>query len=83
MGFDKMRSTIQILLKNGRTLKGKADERYRGGPENPISDKDLEDKVYRCAEGVLSNAATRRLIETARQVLELPDAAILAKLLHE
>jgi len=83
MGFDKMRSTIQIVLKNGRTLKSKADERYRGGPENPMSDKELEDKVCRCAEGVLSDAATRRLIETARQVLELPDAAVLANLLHE
>ena len=83
MGFDKMRSTIQITLKSGQIFEGKADERYRGGPENPMNDKDLEAKVYSCAEGVLSMGATQRLIENTWKVLELPDATVLAKLLHE
>jgi 2-methylcitrate dehydratase PrpD len=38
MGFDKMRSRIAIRLKDGRTVEGWADERYRGGPENPRAD---------------------------------------------
>ncbi len=40
LGFDKMRSRIVIQLKKGRQLEGWADERYRGGPENPLSDAD-------------------------------------------
>jgi Uncharacterized protein involved in propionate catabolism len=83
MGFDKMRSKIKIILKNGTVHEGKADERYRGGPENPLSNEDLEGKVFSCTEGVLSDAATRRLIDHAWKILDLPDATILAKLLHE
>ena len=37
-GFDKMRSRITITLKGERQIAGWADERYRGGPENPLSD---------------------------------------------
>ena len=82
-GFDKMRSKIRITLKNGTVVEGDADERYRGGPDNPLTDKELEAKVFSCAEGVLSDAATRRLIENAWKVLDLPDATVLATLLHE
>jgi 2-methylcitrate dehydratase PrpD len=57
MGFDKMRSRITINLKDGRTIEGWADERYRGGPENPLSDKELEAKVRSCCEGVLNEVA--------------------------
>ena len=57
MGFDKMRSRIEIRLKDGRTVEGWADERYRGGPENPLSDADLEAKVRSCCEGILSESA--------------------------
>ena len=83
MGFDKMRSKIKITLKNGTIYEDKADERYRGGPENPLSDQDLEAKVFSCTEGILSNEATKHLIDHAWKVLELPDATILAKLLNQ
>ena len=45
LGFDKMRSRIRIDLKDGHRIEGSADERYRGGPENPLSDIDLEAKA--------------------------------------
>jgi 2-methylcitrate dehydratase PrpD len=82
-GFDKMRSSIEITLKDGRAVAGDADERYRGGPGNPLTDADLEAKVFSCAEGVLSEAAVNRLIHNAWNVLDLPDATLLAALLHE
>ena len=53
LGFDKMRSRIRIDLKDGHRIEGSADERYRGGPENPLSDIDLEAKLRSCCEGVL------------------------------
>ena len=61
-----MRSRIAIQLKNGKQVEGWADERYRGGPENPLSDADLEAKVRSCCEGVLNgnspNAVDRRCL---------------------
>ena len=51
MGFDKMRSRIAIRLKNGRTVEGWADERYRGGPENPLERCGSGGKVRSCCEG--------------------------------
>ena len=64
-----MRSRIEIRLKDGRTVEGWADERYRGGPENPLSDV-LEAKV-RSRDGVLSQSTQSwTLIETARSVAQ-------------
>ena len=74
MGFEKMRSRIAIRLKDGRTVEGWADERYRGGPENPLSDADLEAKVRSCCEGVLDTEGQSNLINTAWSVTQLKDA---------
>ena len=68
MGFDKMRSRIIIRLKNGRKIEGWADERYRGGPENPLSDADLGAKVRSCCEGVLDEGRQSVLIDAAWSV---------------
>jgi 2-methylcitrate dehydratase PrpD len=75
MGFDKMRSRIAIRLKNGRTVEGWADERYRGGPENPLSDIDLEAKVRSCCDGILHEKAQSKLIGAARSITQLTDAS--------
>jgi 2-methylcitrate dehydratase PrpD len=82
MGFDKMRSRIAIRLKDGRTLEGWAEERYRGGPENPLSEKDLEAKVRSCCEGVLDAEKQSTLIDTAWSVARLKDATKLMKVLN-
>ena len=82
MGFDKMRSRIVIHLKNGRKVEGSADERYRGGPENPLSDADLEAKVRSCCDGVLNTERQSLLIETAWAVGQLPDASKLMEIIN-
>ncbi|ECG5644603.1 MmgE/PrpD family protein [Salmonella enterica subsp. enterica serovar Poona] len=82
-GFDRMRSSIEIELNDGRLYRGDADERYRGGPDNPLTDSELEDKVASCAEGVLSVAETTRLIESAWKILDLQDATYLMALLQK
>jgi hypothetical protein len=43
-----------------------ADERYRGGPLNPISDADLDGKFRMCAEGVLDSAAQDEILALTR-----------------
>ena len=83
MGFDKMRSRITIRLKNGRTVEGWADERYRGGPENPLSDADLEAKVRSCCEGVLDTKKQTALIDAAWSVAQLPDAGKLVQIIND
>ena len=82
MGFDKMRSRIEIRLKNGAMVEGWADERYRGGPENPLSDPELEAKVRSCCDGVLSQSTQSTLIETAWSVAQLKDASKLMEVVN-
>ncbi len=82
MGFDKMRSRIVILLKAGRAVDGWADERYRGGPENPLTDTELESKVRSCCDGVLDDSAQSNLINTARSIEKLADASQLMKIIN-
>ena len=82
LGFDKMRSRITIHLKDGRAVEGWADERYRGGPDNPMTDPELEAKARSCCEGVLDEKATTRLIEAARDIAQLSDASKLMKIIN-
>jgi 2-methylcitrate dehydratase PrpD len=82
MGFDKMRSRIAVRLKDGRAVEGWADERYRGGPENPLSDADLEAKVRSCCEGALDRERQSELINAARKVTELADVGDLMRIIN-
>jgi len=82
LGFDKMRSRLAIHLQNGKQVEGWADERYRGGPENPLSDKDLEGKVSSCCEGVLDEGRQEKLIAAAWSVAGLADACDLMKVIN-
>ena len=82
MGFDKMRSSIHIQLKNGKSVSGNADERYRGGPENPMTDPQLADKVLACCDGVLDKDRIAKLIKVGSSVLEMKDASELAVLIQ-
>jgi 2-methylcitrate dehydratase PrpD len=65
-GYDLIRSRIEVETKDGRTLVQWADERYRGGPLNPISDADLDGKFRMCAEGVVDGALQDELLGLAR-----------------
>jgi len=82
MGFDKMRSRVTIRLKDGSTVTGWADERYRGGPENPLSDADLESKARSCCEGVLDENRQSDLITAAWSVARLKDAGTLMEVIN-
>jgi hypothetical protein len=58
-----------------------ADERYRGGPSNPISDADLEGKFRMCAEGAIDTARQDQLVAAIHGVDSLDSAAKLAELM--
>lgn len=61
MGWDKIRSKIVVETKDGRIIERWADEAYRGGPDNPLSDAELEGKFRDCAMGILDEAAIGRV----------------------
>lgn len=82
LGFDKMRSRILIRLNDGRIIVGSADERYRGGPEYPLTDDELEEKVRACCEGLLDAAAQDHLIRTVWRLQDLKNAAVLAEVIQ-
>ena len=67
-GFDRMRSIVEVDLKDGRTLRQAADERYRGGPERPFTREELREKFTDCASLVLSADRIRRALELIERV---------------
>ena len=70
-GFDKMRSIVEVSLKDGRTLVQPSDERYRGGPERPFTREELHEKFADCAGLLLPPERIRRaleLIESLEQI---------------
>lgn len=81
MGFDKVRSRITILRKDGTEVSGWADERYRGGPENPLTDAEVEAKLRSCCEGVIDTAGQDRLIEAIWSITADQDGTRMVTLL--
>ena len=78
-GYDLIRSRIEVTTKDGRTLVEWADERYRGGPLNPISDADLEGKFRMCAEGAIDDAAQARLLDMVKTLDTMSNATALSE----
>lgn len=81
LGYDKIRSRIEVITKDGRALVQWADERYRGGPSNPISDAGLDDKFRMCAEGVMDNARQDELLALVRGIDRIADIGHLIRLI--
>ena len=63
MGWDRIRSKIEVVTKDGRTFERWADENYRGSPHNPLSDEELADKFRNCAEGLLSEPQMTKVLD--------------------
>jgi len=70
-GFEKMRSTIEVDLVDGRTLVQEADERYRGGPEKPFTREELHGKFADCASLVLRPEAIDNVLNRLESIEQL------------
>jgi 2-methylcitrate dehydratase PrpD len=77
MGWDRIRSRLSVKTRDGRTLERWADERYRGGPHHPLTDRELEAKFADCAEGLLPKPAQERLFSHVWAVEKLDDVSVL------
>ena len=63
MGHERIRSRLEVVTKDGRTIERWADENYRGGPHNPLSDAQLEGKFRDCAAGLIDEGAIRKVFD--------------------
>jgi len=63
MGHDRIRSRLEVVTKDGRTIERWADENYRGSPHNPLSDGEVEGKFRDCAAGLIGETATRKVFD--------------------
>ena len=78
-GWEKIRSTVEVDLADGRTLVERADERYRGGPDLPFTRDELFEKWSDCASLVLAPLAVERAFAALESLETLPDVAELVR----
>jgi 2-methylcitrate dehydratase PrpD len=81
-GMDRIRSRIELVTRSGKTFTQEGDPRYRGGPDNPMTDAELEQKTAACVAGLMDDAARDRLIAAARGVVDMGDAGELARVIQ-
>jgi 2-methylcitrate dehydratase PrpD len=80
-GWEKIRSTVEVDLADGRKLVEHADERYRGGPDLPFTRDELFEKWSDCASLVLAPAAVEEVFGMLETLDELEDVASLVRTL--
>jgi 2-methylcitrate dehydratase PrpD len=78
-GWEKIRSTVEVDLDDGRTVVEHADERYRGGPELPFTRDELFEKWSDCASLVLAPAKVERTFAMLESLETVPDVAELVR----
>lgn len=69
LGFDQIRSRVEIDLQSGRTLHAEGDLRYRGGPLLPFTDAEVEEKMRACCDSVPVPTALQDRLVTAVQAV--------------
>jgi len=80
-GWERIRSTVEVDLFDGRTLVEHADERYRGGPDLPFTQEELFEKFSDCASLVLPEALVAETFAMVDSLEELPDISALVRTL--
>jgi len=80
-GFEKIRSTVEVDLADGRRLVEHADERYRGGPDRPFTRDELHEKFAECAGLVLPASGIDETFRMVESLETLPDIRTLVRTL--
>ena len=80
-GFDRIRSTVEVDLQDGRRLVEQADERYRGGPDRPFTRDELHEKFSECAGLVLSQSTVDEAFEMIESLDHMSDIRELVRCL--
>jgi 2-methylcitrate dehydratase PrpD len=74
MGMDKMRSIVEVELRDGRRIVRIADT-ARGTPDKPLKAGELHDKFAECAGFVLRNEDIERLYTRLTTITDAPRLA--------
>jgi 2-methylcitrate dehydratase PrpD len=80
-GWEKIRSTVEVDLADGRKLVEHADERYRGGPDLPFTREELYEKWSDCASLVLPPTGVDEVFELVEGLERLDDVTTLVRAL--
>jgi 2-methylcitrate dehydratase PrpD len=68
LGFDKIRSVVEVDLVDGRRLIQASDDRYRGGPDKPFTREELHAKFADCAQLTMKADRIPRALERIENV---------------
>ena len=79
-GYNKMTTILAVRLKNGQTIRGKADF-GKGSPADPMSFEDVAAKFFDCAAYARwPEAKAKAMVEHVRQLEKLADVRTLTAL---
>ena len=81
MGFDTIRSIVEVDLLDGRALVQPSDSRYRGSPAWPFTMAELRERFADCAAPVLSKDRIQRALEQIESIETLKDIRELTRTL--
>ncbi len=73
LGKDRVAFEIEVTMRDGRTLTGRSEEHYRGGPRNPLTWDELCDKFRDCAEPVLGADEQTAILDHLARLEDLDD----------
>ncbi len=82
-GWEKIRSTVEVDLTDGRSLVEHGDVRYRGGPVLPFTRDELFEKFSVCASLVLSPAAVQQTFAMVESLDGLTNIGELVQVLSD
>jgi 2-methylcitrate dehydratase PrpD len=82
-GWEKIRSTVEVDLTDGRTLVEHADERYRGGPDLPFTREELYEKFSDCASLVLGGERVDEAFAMVESLESFDDIGALVRVLTD
>ena len=79
-GYNKMTTIIEITLKDGRTISGRADV-AKGNPADPMSYEEVAAKFLDCAHfAKWPVARAKAIVEMVRGIGQVPDVRALTAL---
>jgi 2-methylcitrate dehydratase PrpD len=81
-GYEKIRSRVEVVLKDGRKIVRDSGEAYRGGPDNPLSDKDLQGKFTDCSDKLLDAKARQAIFAAVAGLDTITDMKEFVSLLN-
>ena len=73
LGFDKIRSVVEVDLTDGRTLVEASSDKYRGGPDNPLTQTELHERFSDCATLTLPESRVSQALSQIESIEKLKD----------